>query len=102
MCVYAACQEYTLNAHIKNFHILTDNKGWKCDQCKFVTCYKDKLPIHIKAVHDKIRDFQCTQCTYASSRKDGLALHVRTVHNKKKDHKCDLCDYATSDKLPSL
>jgi KRAB domain-containing zinc finger protein len=50
--------------------------------------------MHVKSVHDKIRDHTCTTCDYAASDKRYLENHVKYVHYDIKDHKCTQCDYA--------
>ena len=39
-----------------------------------------KLRLHIKSVHDKIKDLQCESCPVAFSRRTTLKKHFRTVH----------------------
>ena len=71
----------------------------KCPICEYeitaaTACSVMKL--HIKAVHDKIKDLSCELCDFATSYRHKLKLHHKTKHLKIKDHSCKLCGYATS------
>ena len=68
----------------------------QCLQCKYSTKSLAHYKIHVKAVHDKVRDLACTQCEYKTSHKSHLRQHARAVHEKIKDWKCDKCDYKTT------
>ena len=68
----------------------------KCEQCNYVCSSKSNLNIHIKQVHDKIRDIKCDQCNYVCSRNSTLNKHIKIVHDKIKDFECDQCDYVCS------
>ena len=37
---------------------------------------------HIKAFHDKIKDFACTYCAFVTGRSTSLKKHIREFHNK--------------------
>ena len=56
----------------------------------------NRLDRHIKAVHEKMANYQCKECVYASARKDGLERHIKAVHEKSKNYRCDECEYASS------
>lgn len=40
--------------------------------------------MHIKQVHDKIKDLECDQCTYTCSNKGNLNAHIIIIHKKIK------------------
>jgi hypothetical protein len=71
-------------------------KDVKCDKCDYVCSTNGSLKIHIKQMHDKIRDFKCDKCDYVSSSNNALKRHIKQIHDKIKDVKCDKCDYVCS------
>ena len=54
--------------------------------------------MHLKSVHNKIKDFKCNKCEYECYSKGNLKRHVKMIHSKIKDHTCELCDYICSSK----
>ena len=54
------------------------------------------MRIHIKHMHDKIKDHICEECGYAASEKGDLKKHIDAVHNKGEKIKCGLCPYESS------
>ena len=80
-----------------NLHI---EKLFKCEKCVFKTVRKGDLKQHIKAIHDKIKDFKCNYdlCKYTCSSNSGLNTHINAVHNKIKSFKCnyEFCKFACS------
>jgi hypothetical protein len=75
------------------------NTKFKCDKCDYKCSTKSNLNIHIKQVHDKIKDIKCNLCDYKCSRKYDLNKHIKSVHDKIKDIKCDLCEFKCSQKV---
>ena len=71
-------------------------KDQECDQCDYKSSTACDLRRHIKSVHDKIRDHECNQCEYKCSRAFHLKSHIKIVHLKIKDHECDQCDHGYS------
>ena len=63
----------------------------KCDKCDFKGV---SLKLHIKSVHDKIKDNVCQECGYACSEKNTLDNHIKSVHLKLKDYVCEECGSA--------
>ena len=51
------------------------------------------LKMHVKMVHDKIKDVKCDLCEYVCSTNGSLKSHVKRIHHKIKDIKCDKCDF---------
>ena len=66
------------------------------DQCIYTTTHEFGMGRHIKAMHDKIKDFKCDKCKYACSDEYALKKHIKHIHDKIKDFKCDKCKYECS------
>ena len=45
---------------------------------------KKALTLHIKGVHEKIKEFNCDRCNKKFSKGYNLKVHVQTVHEKEK------------------
>ena len=70
------------------------NKTFKCDQCTHSAC--SNFDLHVKAVHDKIKDFLCIVCEHASSVNSDLLKHIRHVHLEIIGLFCSECAYAAT------
>jgi uncharacterized Zn-finger protein len=70
-----------------------------CPHCEYTSKYKMKL--HIKQVHDKIKDHPCNRCHSAFSTNSDLTCHIKAVHDKIKDYICNDCEkaFSTNSKL---
>ena len=75
-------------------------KRFRCEQCEYRASHKHHLKMHVKQVHDKIKDVKCDidQCEYVCSHKHHLKMHAKQVHDKIRDVKCDIdqCEYTCS------
>ena len=60
-------------------------------KCPYTTSDTRNYRIHIKAVHDNIRDEICDECGRGFKRKYTLKMHVKQVHSELKDHACQEC-----------
>ena len=49
------------------------------------------LKMHIKAVHNKIKDEKCQLCDYSTPSKSDLQKHIRQVHLNKRAYSCIEC-----------
>ena len=65
-----------------------------CLQCNKVLKTKAKLKIHVKQIHNQIRDKQCAQCNYNTYNAGNLRLHINKVHLRKSTIKepCPHCN----------
>ena len=93
--------DQTANSTEENSEEMKSNRPaltFKCPQCPITTTHKSSIKVHIKAVHDKIKDFTCELCNFATSRRAVLNKHVKNVHIKVKDLVCGACDYRTGDR----
>lgn len=59
---------------------LTNTNVYKCDEFGYSTTNKTWLERHIKAVHQKLKDFTCSECHCAGSRKNTLTRYIKTIH----------------------
>ena len=73
-------------------------KDFECDKCDFKCSTNGDLKIHIKRVHDIIKDIKCDKCEFVCSTNGGLKIHIKSVHDKIKDCKCDKCEFVCSSK----
>ena len=65
---------------------------FSCDQCSFTAPTENRLRVHVKERHDKIKDQVCKICGFAFSRKKDLHRHMVCVHKVgEKKFKCELC-----------
>ena len=48
----------------------------------------DILALHVKAVHEKLKDKHCDQCDFKTSALGNLKTHVKVVHDKIKNDHC--------------
>ena len=80
------------SAHRRKFEY---DKNFKCDRCDYASTRQIHLNLHIKGVHDKIKDQKCDKCQYATAVKSRLRRHIREVHDKVLGDivQCDQCDY---------
>ena len=70
-----------------------------CPHCDFeTTCggAANRLKLHIKSVHEQIKDIHCKLCDFSTTYKHKLTLHHKNVHLKTTDHSCKQCGYATN------
>jgi len=73
------------------------NSIFYCDECDFVTHFRNSICRHKKVVHDKekapdksISLHQCEKCEFATHYKSGLKRHLKTVHDGVK-LQCEVC-----------
>ena len=79
-----------LSSHVYNVHTGREADEVKCDICQKMY-RKCNLKQHIKAVHDKIRDYVCETCGLDFPSKVTLAMHS-VVHTSIRAYKCDMCE----------
>ncbi|XP_041971291.1 zinc finger protein 182-like isoform X1 [Aricia agestis] len=66
------------------------DKIHECPQCSWRFAEKTNLINHIKAVHERIRNYPCTSCAMTFASKKNLTVHFRT-HTNERPYKCKLC-----------
>ena len=53
-----------------------------CPQCGKVLKTEAKMRVHVKRIHNQVRDKQCHFCDYNTYSGGNLRLHIRTQHEK--------------------
>ena len=59
-------------------------KSYQCVKCNFSAIHRPGLKLHVRAVHDKARDFPCEECDYKATQKGTLTRHVDIIHRNIK------------------
>ena len=98
-CLCEICNKsYSTNGSLKmHIKMVHDKiKDFECELCEFKCSTNGSLKTHIKRVHDKIKDFECELCEFKCSTNGDLKAHIKQVHDKIKDFECELCDYKCS------
>ena len=92
-CGYAAARIDTLKNHMASVH-KKGERQYKCEKCPYTSGNRNIYFDHIKAVHEKIKDYVCQECGYAASRKFTLKSHRLAVHNLGgEQYKCKHCTF---------
>ena len=74
-----------------NFKIEMKTKAVQCTEYgKTLGCNRN-LKVHMRVIHDKIRDFFCDACPKAFSTKSLLGQHQQGVHSTVRKFKCLVC-----------
>ena len=112
-----------MKRHVRTMHSEIRERI-KCSKCDKTYACLNNIKIHMKMVHDKIKDHHCEHCDNAFSTKSDLKrhmithsdwnrikcrkcgkiiasqlylkAHIKRVHEKIKDHHCEYCDKAFS------
>ena len=51
----------------------------------------NKIDMHMKTVHEKLKCYNCRICKKSFGKSDHLKRHIKTIHERHKDYKCELC-----------
>nr|XP_016933273.1 gastrula zinc finger protein XlCGF46.1 isoform X1 [Drosophila suzukii] len=89
-CPYCGLKKTTKNElrlHI-NFHTL--EKTWSCKECPKVCNSSTSLNKHVRAIHEKARDYACNYCEkrFATS---GTRKYHEMTHTGEKNFECHDC-----------
>ena len=68
------------------------NTTHECTECEKKIAEKRNLTVHIKRVHNNIKDYECTECDTKLAWKQNLTRHIKRVHNNIKDYECTECE----------
>ena len=65
-----------------------------------MTAHKKRLDEHIRAIHNKEKNFVCDKCNFSTSWSGTLSKHMWVVHQEGSGstYTCDSCGYSTRDK----
>ena len=65
-----------------------------------MTAHKKRLDEHIKAIHNKEKNFVCDKCNFSTSWSGTLSKHMWVVHQEGtgNTYTCECCGYSTRDK----
>ena len=58
------------------------------------------LKVHIKTVHEGVREHTCHICGKTLSQADHLNLHIKTLHEGVREHACQVCDKSFAEGPP--
>lgn len=72
-----------------------------CQICDKPFNNPSNMRIHVRAVHEQIREFHCEYdgCNYRASHSANLRVHVESVHINTMHINCDNCDFVCSSTL---
>ncbi|XP_055710210.1 oocyte zinc finger protein XlCOF6-like [Phlebotomus papatasi] len=68
----------------------TKEKKFTCELCPYKTDLSATLKRHVKAVHQKLKDFQCTRCERSFTMESSLKIHMMR-HEGIKNYECPIC-----------
>ena len=63
-----------------------------CEICKKSFSRKSYLKLHVKTVHDEVKEYKCEICGKTFGQNSELQIHGETAHNLIKPHECVSCD----------
>ncbi|XP_016955151.1 gastrula zinc finger protein XlCGF46.1 [Drosophila biarmipes] len=89
-CPYCGLKKTTKNElrlHI-NFHTL--ERTWSCKDCTKVCNSSTSLKKHVRAIHEKARDYACNYCEKRFATSDTRKYHEMT-HTGEKNFECNEC-----------
>ena len=96
-CQYSANQKIHLQRHVRRVHGgLHSSSSYTCTFCQQKFEKRIQLLRHRKIVH-KVN--HCKLCDYIGKDETVLKIHVKRVHDKIKDFKCDVCQAEFSQKI---
>lgn len=75
------------NKLIKKTHKSSDlYPDKKCPICGKDFTETRKIPLHIKRIHTKVKDFHCSKCEYSAFTKFDITRHFKNVHLPKTEN----------------
>ena len=69
--------EGCLRKHYKSIH---EDVIFKCSECEYKARKKTILNVHIKVIHDGIKEFECLYCGATFGQKIHMKTHVKRMH----------------------
>lgn len=72
---------------------------FKCPLCPATFFRRFNLKRHIRAAHEKERNYPCSFCDRRFSNASNLKVHVEMKHSENEEfHHCDKCEYKSHSK----
>ena len=75
---------------MKNQKSVHTGKGKK-ESCGNSFSEAGYLKIHIRKVHDSLKNYKCESCDKSFSLAGDLKRHIHTIHEGHKDYQCESC-----------
>ena len=75
-------------------HMRTVHEGvrdFQCSKCAMEFGCQNNLTSHIKIVHESKKGFQCSKCSKQFGHKRHLNYHMKYIHDVKSVFKCKVC-----------
>jgi len=102
-CEFQSAKKFLLDHHIEGMHV---RKPLHCDQCSFVTTWKNTFKRHVLRYHKKQeKKLKCELCEYSSVFPYEMKSHVYFKHgagttlilkkNESGVYACDQCEYSS-------
>ncbi|XP_037933936.1 zinc finger protein 540-like [Teleopsis dalmanni] len=91
MCPYCGVGKTTKQEWNNHITTHTKEKKFKCELCPHASHNRQNLRMHIKIVHDKIKDYACQYCGKTFGKSNACKMH-ETIHTGDKKHECKVCN----------
>lgn len=88
-CGFFATRKDALKSHILTMHQQSREKVCLCIECGKSFYNKSQLNIHVKAVHEKVKNHLCNLCGKSFFNVKDMEMHVK--RHGIKDQACDIC-----------
>lgn len=98
-CEYSSSVRSNVVKHIQGNHPSENMETYSCEKCDKVFTVFAHLTRHVQEVHLNVRDHKCEHCDSRFKRKDKLALHMAAIHKINPIwHHCDECSWKSLQK----
>ncbi len=67
-------------------------KLFPCGLCGKILSGKQKRDLHVKTVHEGVKDFECQFCKKKFTTHSNLKVHEASIHTGDMPYKCDSCN----------
>lgn len=90
VCPYCGVGKTTRQEWNTHITVHTQERKFKCHLCPHASHNKQNLRMHIKIVHDKIKDYACQYCGKTFGKSNACKMHEMT-HTGEKRCECKVC-----------
>ncbi|XP_051509364.1 zinc finger protein 335-like isoform X2 [Myxocyprinus asiaticus] len=87
-------KRYTFKMHLLTHIQNCGNSLFKCEFCE-ITCNDKKNLLNHQLSHTNDKPFKCEDCKYSTSKEDFLVSHIAIKHTGEKPFSCDMCHFTT-------